>query len=197
MVVDSRDKTVEAPEQRGPVVALSFWLCLLVSAALYGLCALSPRIVEWATLRQRYLENQVELVGLQGQIKHLERVVDAMETDPEFAARLARSEFGGVVSNGDRVPLPTAIGYDPRAPRTEERPRIAGLPWYVPLLERVADDGGLRLRSLGAAAGLMLFAFLFLQDRSLRILRIPRRLAARVASRYVVTEQSPTVKRRR
>ena len=187
-------KTVETLPQRGPLVALGFWLCLIVSAALYALCALSPRIVEWTSLQHRSVENQVELIGLQNQIKHLERVAAAIETDPEFAARLARSEFGGVARSGEQIPLPPALDYDPRVPREIKRPQVAGLPWYLPLLQRITDDGELRLRALGAAACLTLFAFLFLQERSLGILRMPARLANRVASRYVMAEDSPQIR---
>ena len=187
-------KPVELPLQRGPLVALAFWLCLIVSAALYAVCALSPRVVEWTTLRHRHTENQVKLLDLQNQIKHLERVTDAIENDPDFAARLARSEFGGAGSNTGQIPLPPALDFDPRVPRDAERPQIAGLPWYLPILERVADDGTLRMRALVAAACTMLFAFLFLQERSLGILRVPTRAVARLASRYVIAEDSPPVR---
>ena len=159
----SPDSSSAIDPPRLPLASLLFWLCLLIAAALYAVIALSPRLVVWGDLQVESARQQVELVNLERQAQQLARVAAALERDPEFVAELARVELAAAKPGGTQIPLPPALGFDPRAPRAVEAAAEPTTPWYLPAARRAAADGRLRWRMLGAASGILLFAFVFLQ----------------------------------
>ena len=172
----------------GGFVSLLFWLCLAIAVALYGACALAPRVVVWAELQRQSARNQAELVNLDQQVQQLARVAHALERDPTFAAELARVELDAARPGGTRIPLPPSLGFDPRVPRAAAVVAEPLEPWYLPAARLVATDAKLRWKLLGFAAGLMLFAFVFLQGDLSRLASIgatSRRVLRTVFGRYL------------
>jgi hypothetical protein len=181
----SDQQTVSDQPQRNSGVAPLFWLCLFASAALYAPCALASRIVTWAELQQKYDRNQAELVDIQQQVRHLQRVADALEKDPAFAAQLARAELGAAPAGTRVITLPRELANDPRIPpavQAIEKPRT---PWYLPAMRRLAADSTLRRNLLLAAAGIFLFGFLVFRDG---VFAAPHGVLRTIFGRYIRKE---------
>lgn len=176
--------TIGQPQHASRAAPL-FWLCLLGSAALYAPCALASRVVAWVEQRQKYERNQAELVGVQRQVQHLQRVAGALEADPEFAAQLARAELGGARVGTRVVELPAELAIDPRLPPPAQLIEVSAAPWYLPWLRRLAADESLRRRLLLASAGLFLFGFLVFRDGAFAL---PRGILRTVFGRYLRDE---------
>ena len=151
-----------APDQltpRSAIASLLFWLCLFAAVGMYGVCALSARVVAWADLDLEYRTRQAELIGRQREVRHLQSVADALENDPEFAARVARSELAMQSPGSEVIAVPDDLTFDPLA-QASNAPEIAVTDaWFVPVFRRVSADDRLRLRLWIGAAALMLFAF--------------------------------------
>jgi hypothetical protein len=172
----------------GGFVSLLFWLCLVIAIGLYAACTLAPRVVVWAELQARSARNQTELVNLERQAEQLARVAHALERDPTFASELARVELNAARPDGTRIPLPPSLGFDPRTPCLVEVVADPFEPWYLPASRLVATDAELRWKILGVAAGLMLFAFVFLQGDLSRLASIgatSRRMLRSAFGRYL------------
>jgi cell division protein FtsB len=172
----------------GGFVSLLFWLCLGVAIGLYAACALAPRIVVWAGLQAQSARNQAELVNLERQAQQLARVTHALERDPSFAAEVARVELDAARPGGTQIPLPPSLGFDPRAARTAEVVAEPPERWYFPAARLVSADRVLRWKLLGIAAGLLLFAFVFLQGDLSRLASVgatSRRLLRAAFGRYL------------
>lgn len=170
-----------APDQltpRSAIASLLFWLCLFAAVGAYGVCALSARVVAWADLDLEYRTRQAELIARQREVRHLQSVADALEKDPEFAERLAQSEFGTQTAGADVIPLPDELAYDPLAKEIDAPQLAAADAWFVPVFRRVAADDQLRLRLWIGAAALLLFAFGVLHNG-------PRRACLRGAGRKI------------
>lgn len=159
-----QDNPAAEQPQRASRIAPLFWLCLIVSAALYAPCALASRVVAWAQLQQKHDRNQAELVAAQQQVQHLLRVADALEADPAFAAQLARVELGAAPAGTRVIALPAELANDPRIPPPAPAIAPPRSPWYLPLMQRIATDSSLRRNMLLTAAGVFLFGFLVFRD---------------------------------
>jgi cell division protein FtsB len=173
----------------GGFVSLLFWFCLAVAAGLYAACALAPRGVVWAELRAQSDCNQAELANLERQLQQLTRIAHALERDPAFAAELARVDLGAARAGEARIPLPPSLGFDPRAPRMVEVVAGPFEPWYLPAARLLATDTKLRWKMLAIAAGLLLFAFVFLSGDISRLASLgatSRRILRTVFGRYLL-----------
>jgi hypothetical protein len=155
------------------IVSLSFWCSLMAASLMYAAVSLSPRLEEWLTARDQYASNAHRLQVLENEVDYLERVVDAMKKDPEFARRMSEQIqlSPGSVSESAFEPttvaardgsLPSSVG----APAPEQ-PRLpsSALPgelrrWILDL----ATNPELRIWLLGTAAGLTLLAFTLLNE---------------------------------
>mgnify|MGYP002623442747 CR=1 FL=1 len=187
----NRQTSDESP-RGSAVVSLLFWMCLFLSAVLYGVWAQAPRFVDWVELKHEFQSNQGELSGLQDELRHLRRVADALQRDPDFAARVARSELDAVRPGAETIRLPEELGVDPRVPAATAAVATPSLPWYLPVMKQIADDDVLRRRLLLVATALVLGAFVFLNDGTLRVvesLRSPGSFARRVFGRYIRSDQ--------
>ena len=151
----------------GVLVLLLFWLALLVAAALYGAVVLAPKLVSTQSLSRHVQQQQLRLLALERKTEQLEQVVNALDHDPEFAAEIARLELS-IQRPGEEV-LPVEAGLQ-LSPMSADLPELPGTPeverWGQPVLGRIAADSQLRQILLGVAAGLVIFAFTFLQERS-------------------------------
>jgi cell division protein FtsB len=151
------------PVESGWFVSLLFWLALLLAALLYGAVALSPKYMAWLETRREYHDGQVRLVALERQVGYLERVVSALESDPQFAAELARVDFDACRPGEEQIPVDARLSLDGLVKETHAV-RAARLPWYTPLVAQAAENEPLRRNLLIAAASMVLFAFTFLHE---------------------------------
>lgn len=174
-------------------ISVLFWCGLGASALLYAALLLSPRFLQYEQLRLRYQQNAAELMRLRQTTDHLARVAHALRTDPDFLTRVAASELSAVPVGGTHVPVGESLGYDARIPaRDRSRPKSAALPWYLPILETVAQAPDVRLRCLLAAVILLGLSFVCLNEAFFAggaggllrhaLARLNRRYAARPAA---------------
>lgn len=150
----------------GWAVSLAFWLCLMAAAAIYALVALAPRYLAYLNLHRQFHENQLQLVALERQTHRLEQITTALKNDPAFARELARMDFRTAHPDEQRIPVDAKLSLSvrPDAPDLDVSP--PQLPWFAPLLQLVVENRKLGNSLLYLAAGLVIFAFTFLQDRA-------------------------------
>jgi len=167
---DNSDQSgAAAPETvSGLIVSLLFWISLLVATGLFAIVGLSPKLLEQARLRGQFQINQLQLVQVERQNEQLQRVVDAIRHDREFAAEMTRVEFDAVRSDEEIIPVDSDLRLVPRdlaLPRLRaEVPQAWYRPWIVPFVE----NDSLRMSALGAAATLVIVSFTWLQPATRR-----------------------------
>jgi cell division protein FtsB len=147
-------------------LSLAFWVCLLLAAVVYASVALAPKLRGYVTLNDAYRKNRTELVALEQRVSHLERVRDALENDPEFAAELARIDFNASRPGDERIAVEPLLSLE--AVPTTMRPSPVVIDghhsWYAPLLEVLAGNRTIRMSFLAIAAVVTLGAFTFLHE---------------------------------
>ncbi|QDU38367.1 hypothetical protein Mal4_26940 [Maioricimonas rarisocia] len=150
----------------GSLVSVAFWLCLFLAAAMYACAAVAPRADEWSGLRRQSLEVRYQLVELQRTNRHLEKLCDELEHNPDFVAELARYDMDATRAGDGRLSVDPSLGFDPRVPVAGPEPpaELFADPWYIPWLRRLADDTTLRRRWLGTITGLVFVAFTMLHE---------------------------------
>lgn len=152
----------------GGVTSGLFWLLLLTAAAAYAGVALAPKVVRWQRWQQTYVTQRYALVEQEQQFEALQRMVHALDQDPQFVAELARLELDATAAGEEVIPVDDSLMHDPRtlAITAPLRPRpITPGPWE-PWLLVLATHEGLRTGLLCAAATLTIAAFTFLHDGS-------------------------------
>ena len=147
----------------GWIVSLLFWLALLTAAVLYAAVALAPKYLAHLESRRAFRANQTRLVALQQNERYLQRTVAALESDPQFAAELARVDFNALRPGEEKIPVDSHLSLDARA-EPELRVTNPRLPWYAPLVTVAAENERLRRNLLIAAALVVLLAFTFLHE---------------------------------
>jgi len=155
---ESRPDTIS-----GMAISLAFWLCLLVSAALFAVVALSPKFLVYLHLRSQFDVNQSRLVTLEHQAGQLQRVIDAIRGDKDFASELTRIEFDAVRPDEEVIPVDVALKLDARAFEMPLPNPAEVSMWYEPGVKYLASDGSLRVSLLGTAALLVVVSFTMLQ----------------------------------
>lgn len=147
-----------------PLRTFAFWPCLLFAAALYATVALASPLLTYITLRQQHDELQLRLVALEDQVSHAEKVIDALQHDPAFAKAQARADFHAASPNEQRIPVGGTLALAAPAASPQIAITPPDLPWYTPLIRLVADHRQLGNILLAVAAGLVIYAFAWLQD---------------------------------
>lgn len=166
---------------RGLLVSLMFWTALLVAAVLFAAVTLAPRLTTLIDLRDEHYVHQLKLVALEQQTRQLERVVTALERDPDFAAEMARLEFDALRPGEEVIAVDGNLALDAR-----QMPPAAAAPetsraWYLPALQRLASQRDLRHLLLLTAAVLVVTSFTWLQESSGPV---PAPATPRPAGRY-------------
>jgi cell division protein FtsB len=175
------EPTTNAPTLRAWLTSLLFWFAVLAAAGMYALVALSPKVLAWQEERARWRENQERLVWLERKVDYLKQVAQALESDPEFAAELARIELNASRPGDERLPvegpLTLAADNDRRSevggrrsalPSSDLRPLPSAIRLPPSTLREFAEDAERRRWTLVAAAVLVVIAFTFLQDSPAR-----------------------------
>lgn len=110
--IDPQGVAAEMPHATASwVVSLCFWMTLVLAAVIYSGVALSPKLAEWISAREQFAGNAAQLVQLENDIEYLERVKDALESDPQFAFRLAEASMPEPNTQGEIVPVATELLY--------------------------------------------------------------------------------------
>lgn len=180
--MNDADSTVATSPSRwtqflAAVSSFGFWSLLLVSAGCFAGVTLAPKMLQTLRLRQTYEVRQHQLVALENELATLQRVIEALEHDPDYAREMAKLDLEKPSANEDVVPVDPELRLDPRtaAAATNLVPPPQVDPWE-PTLVVLATDGRLRMALLAAAATLLLAAFTFLHDgtSSLGVTPVPR-----------------------
>jgi len=163
-----------APETlTGFVISLLFWLSLLVATVMFAAVGLSPKLIDQARLREEYEANQFRLVQLEQQNEQLQRVVDAIRRDKEFAAEMTRIEFDAVRQGEEIIPVDSGLRLSPRDAAVTRAPAVMPQAWYRPWLMPFAENDELRMSLLGSAAALIVISFTWFQPVTARQLARP------------------------
>jgi hypothetical protein len=147
----------------GMMISLGFWFCLLISAVLFAVVALSPKLLTYLQLRHQFDSNQLQLVALERQAGQLRRVVEAVRDDEDFAAELTRIEFDAVQPDEEILPVDGSLTLDAIATGSSTSLLAVMDPWYEPVVRFLASDARSRLSILGSAALLVVISFTILQ----------------------------------
>lgn len=149
----------------GIAVSLAFWSTLFVAAGLFAGVALAPKVVTWRLLQNQIDHQQRKLLDLEYQVEQLARVVTALDRDPVFAAEFARVEFDALRPGEEVLAMEASLSLNPLQKKSVAiSPEVpAPHPW-MDRLTPLATNGSLRWQLLALSAGLVLFAFTFLQD---------------------------------
>jgi len=141
------------------VVSLAFWVLLLIAALLYGSVALAPRLSEWMNIRHDYVANAHQVKALETEVDYLERVRDALKTDPEFLRRLAEV---GVSKNRDRrsevIPVSGLLVFGGEDQLQQRLPEIDP-PVGADVVRMLASRPSLRTGLLATAGLCVVFGF--------------------------------------
>ncbi len=157
-VTDSRPETIS-----GLAISLAFWLTLLMAAALFAAVALSPKLAVYLQLRSQFDANQFKLVSAERQAEHLQRVINAIRNDKDFASELTRVEFDAVRPGEEVLPVDDALELDGRRIIAPTPPPVPIPVWYEPGVRYVASESSLRTSLLASAALLVVVSFAMLQ----------------------------------
>jgi hypothetical protein len=153
-----------------PVIALAFWCCLGISAALFAAVTLAPKLRSYRELRHEYDALERKLAVEERQVQHLQQVADALRNDPDFASELARADFGTDDSE-ERIPVDPRLNLDDasklnaavrQAAADEARGLDSAAVLDTALLDRLCDSPPLRRSLLAAGGFLILVGFTFL-----------------------------------
>jgi hypothetical protein len=160
-----QNSTTKSPPETisGMAISLAFWFCLLIAASLFAVVALSPKFLSYLRLRQQYDANQLHLVALERQGAQLQRVIDAIRCDKDFAAELTRIEFDAVRPGEEVIPVDVDLKLDASTSIEPLSDVVTTSPWYEPTVYYLASDAKFRMMLLGAAAVLVVISFSLLQ----------------------------------
>ena len=87
------------------LVSLCFWCALTCAAGIYAVVALAPKFSVWNPLRHDYRQNAQQLIALERDVDYLERVEEALRTDPEFVRRLSGETRAHSDPNSELIPV--------------------------------------------------------------------------------------------
>lgn len=153
-------------------MTFAFWATLLAAGVLFAAVSLAPKLKALAGLDADYAANQLRLVELERQAIELEKVAGALEHDPAFAAELAKLEFATGSEGGERIAVSEELRLGGTEPKTPAAAPVVPQSVLPPeLLEPLSSRRGLRAALLATAAGLVLIAFLFLNEEQAATVR--------------------------
>lgn len=147
----------------GMAISLAFWLCLLLSAGLFATVALAPKYLVYMQLRGQFDTHQSRLAELEQEAEQIQRVIDAINRDPDFASELTRIEFDAIRPGEEVLPVDAELELDRRRIAAPLTTVSTAPPWYAPIVRYLAGDRTLRMSLLSVAALLVVISFTMLQ----------------------------------
>jgi len=160
---DSISETIDSPPSEVPssavwAVSLAFWITLLVASLMYGSVALAPRLFAWMQIRHDFINNAHQLQALEAEVDYLERVREALKSDPAFVRRLASAAIAEDVGDGEVIPVSGTLIFGSEDQLQQRLPEIEE-PIGAEVVHRLASDRGLRSGLLASATLLVVFGF--------------------------------------
>lgn len=166
MTTQAAPRSPSAEPLSGIAVSVAFWLALLSAVGVFAGVSLSPKLAVYLALEDQHRSQQQELMKLEHQHAELERVIAALKDDPQFAAELTRLEFDAVRPGEEILSVDSSLTFNPNAVARGSLPSaVTRSPWR-PWVAILAYNQRLRTVLFVTAAGLVLFAFGWLQDNS-------------------------------
>lgn len=156
-------------------VSLAFWMTLLIAALMYGSVALAPRLYAWIDIRHGFIQNAHQLKTLETEVDYLERVRDALESDPEFVRRMADASIAEDAGDEELIPVSGELLFGSEDQLKERMSEIDATPGTT-LALRLAVDRTLRGVLLVCAGLLVIFAFTVLNGTGGRFVALVRQL---------------------
>ena len=153
----------EVPQTAGSFfMSVAFWCVLLTAALMYAAVSLSPKLADWITVRQQHAVNAARLQEMEDEADYLERVSDALKTDPAFAQRLVHATQSG---NPEQEFVPVTDVWKPEDTETRSQlPKPLVQPAVAELIMHLASHQTHRTWLLIGASGLTVLAFTLLND---------------------------------
>lgn len=148
----------------GWAASVLFWACLLLAAGLFAVAALAPKLQTNLKLNRHYYENQAQLVAMERETQSLQRVIEALQTDPDFVDELARVDFRAARLDEERIPVAPGLSVHGTRPAVPTSPSTEWDVWYAPLLESFIVRREVRWALLASAVLLVLAAFAFMHE---------------------------------
>lgn len=162
---------VQVPQSVGSfLMSVSFWLTLTVAGILYAAVALSPKLAAWINVRQQYVSNATKLAQLEDEVDYLERVAEALKTDPEFAKRLIRANQNPDSQETEFIPVSKGLLFGGAERKEYKVPEVVR-PAFAKVVFHLASHEQHRTRLLVGSAGLTLLAFTLLNDAGIGIVQ--------------------------
>ncbi|MSR58031.1 MAG: septum formation initiator family protein [Planctomycetaceae bacterium] len=164
--------SADSPNSPRPLAGLrsvAFWLCLFVAAGLYAAVVLSPKWLVFSALAHQFESNQRHLLELNQRVERLRKLAAALESDPAFAREEARSEFDLLRPQEQRIRFESPVTLDVGPARLARKSPQNAAAGYSAWLRQIAGSRRLVDSLLAVAAGLVVFAFGCLYERSDRI----------------------------
>lgn len=168
---DSAPENEGSKRGRSVGVSVLFWSSLFLAGTLYAAVALSPKVLAWKTLQRERYNHQVRLVTLEWQTRYLKRVVQAFETDPEFAAEQARIDFDANRPGEERIAVDPSLSLDSRQFEPVFPQQNVSSQWYLIGFDAIASSRQLQRSMLTAAALITILAFTFFQESQIEGLK--------------------------
>lgn len=98
-------------QQRPPIwLSIGFWLCLFCGLGLFAAAFLAPRLVARDRLAQELVASSKRLEEAEQRYRQMQRTIEALRTDPEFASELARVQLDAVRSGEEVLRVPAGMG---------------------------------------------------------------------------------------
>ena len=174
-LIESSEPTTAEPAQVSQSVgsffmSVSFWLALTVAGTLYAAVALSPKFAAWINVRQQYVTNATRLTQLEDEVDYLERVAEALKTDPEFAKRLIRANQNPGSQGTEFIPVSKGLLFGGSEAKEYIAPQVIQ-PAFAKVVFHLASHEQHRNWLLAGSAGLTLLAFTLLNDAGIGIVQ--------------------------
>lgn len=170
----SEPTTAEPPQVPQSVgsffMSVSFWLTLTVAGIMYAAVSLSPKLAAWINVRQQYVTNATRLTQLEDEVDYLERVAEALKTDPEFAKRLIRANQNPGSQETEFIPVSKGLLFGGAETKEYTVPEVVR-PAFAKVVFHLASHEKHRTWLLAGSAGLTLLAFTLLNDAGIGIVQ--------------------------
>ena len=174
-LIETSEPTTAEPAQVPQSVgsffmSVSFWLTLTVAGIMYAAVALSPKFTAWINVRQQYVTNATKLAQLEDEVDYLERVAEALKTDPEFAKRLIRANQNPGSHETEFIPVSKGLLFGGAETKEYTVPEVVR-PAFAKVVFHLASHEQHRTWLLAGSAGLTLLAFTLLNDAGIGIVQ--------------------------
>jgi hypothetical protein len=162
---------VQVPQSVGSFfLSVSFWLTLTVAGIMYAAVSLSPKLAAWINVRQQYVTNATRLTQLEDEVDYLERVAEALKTDPEFAKRMIRANQSPGTQESEFIPVSKGLLFGGAETKQYKVPEVVR-PAFAKVVFHLASHEQHRTWLLVGSAGLTLLAFALLNDAGIGIVQ--------------------------